>query len=82
MLRLIRLHPPLIRGSLHTASNSLDVGRGKHVKDAVMKAPQFKRPKDSTQEQWVVSILEKNQYTLKKLKTAMASKVANGSEKL
>ena len=52
------------------------------MKDAVMKASQFKRPKDSTQEQWMVSILEKNKYQLKRLKTAMAVKMASGSEKL
>jgi hypothetical protein len=58
------------------------VGRGKHVKAAVMKASPFKQPKNSTQEQWIVSILENNKYKLKRLRVAMAGKMINGGGNL
>jgi hypothetical protein len=66
---------------LHTASDRLDVTRGKRVKDAVMQAPQFRQPWLS-EEQWVVSILEENKYKLKRLRTAMTGKMANGGGNL
>ena len=77
-----RFHLSLTRGSLQTASERLDMGRGKHVKVAVMKASQFKQPRNSTQEQWIVSILENSKYKLKRLRVAMAGKMVNGGGNL
>jgi hypothetical protein len=67
---------------LHTADDSSDVKRGKHVKNTVMKASQFKRPKKSTEEEWVVSIMKANKYELKRMRSAMAGKMVNGGGNL
>ena len=71
----------LARGSLHTASNDLDLGR-KRLRATVMTASQFRKPKNATDDQWVVSILERNKYKLKRLRTAMAGKMINGGGNL
>jgi hypothetical protein len=46
----------------------MDVGRGRHVKRLVMNAPLLKRcERDITEECWIVSIMEKNKYTLNRI---------------
>jgi hypothetical protein len=47
-----------------------------------MQASQFRQPRQLSEEQWVVSILEKNKYKLKRLRTAMTGKMANGGGNL
>ena len=47
-----------------------------------MKVGQFKRPKDSTREAWVVSIMESVSYDLKRLKNAMSLKISQPGVKL
>jgi hypothetical protein len=67
---------------LHTPDDISDVKRGKHVKYTVMKASQFKRPKNSTEEEWIVSIMKANKYKLKRMRSAMAGKMVNGGGNL
>jgi hypothetical protein len=75
-------HSSLIRGTLHTANNDSDVDRAKHVKDTVMKASQFKQPKKSTEEEWIISIMKENKYDLKRMRNAMSGRIDNGGETL
>jgi hypothetical protein len=69
----------LYRGTLYTPQLALDVGRGKAVKDAIMTSAKFARPKDSTDEQWIVSILQKSKYSLDYLRLIMAQKTRGGN---
>jgi hypothetical protein len=48
---------------------------GKSIKDAVMKAPQFKRPPNTTDEEWVVSIMENTHYDLETMKAIITDHV-------
>jgi hypothetical protein len=47
-----------------------------------MKASQFKRPKNSTEEEWIVSIMKANKYDLKRMRNAMSGRIDNGGETL
>jgi hypothetical protein len=68
--------PP--RGTLHTVDNGSDVDHGKRVKDAIMLALLLKPPKNSTQEAWVVSIMENHKYDLRRMRVTMGGKLRNG----
>jgi hypothetical protein len=56
----------------------LDIGRGRYVKDIVMKAPEFKRINHVTEEDWLVSIMEKNKYKLSRARSTMSEKINQG----
>jgi len=67
-----------LAGTLHTIADSLDVGRGKHVKKAVMSSSQFKRPDHMTPEEWILFIMGKNMYDLKRMRAVMSSRFTQG----
>ncbi|KAF8076954.1 hypothetical protein FPV67DRAFT_440215 [Lyophyllum atratum] len=64
-----------LAGTLRTAQTAADLARGKIVKDAVLSGARFKQPADATQEEWTVSIMEKNGYDAEQVYSAMALKM-------
>lgn len=49
--------------------------RAKYIKDAILSTPQFKRPENATEEEWVVSIMENVSYSPDIMKQTMANKI-------
>jgi hypothetical protein len=67
---------------LHVADNNSNVDRARQVKDSVMKASQFKQPTDTTQDKWLVSIIENFGYDLGRMRTAMSKSMRNSGGNL
>ena len=63
---------------MHTIADSLDIGRGKHVKKAVMNSSQFKQPGNVTPEEWILFIMTKSKYDLKRMRAAMSLRLTQG----
>ncbi|KAF9463652.1 hypothetical protein BDZ94DRAFT_1192440, partial [Collybia nuda] len=60
-----------LAGTLQTPLLELDIDLATLVKDKFLAASKFARPRKSTEEQWIVSILRKTHYRLDKIKEAM-----------
>jgi len=59
-----------LAGTLH-APEKWDSHHAKLTKDAFMRNPCFERPASATEEEWIVSIMEKNDYKLETMKRAV-----------
>ncbi|GLB34355.1 putative glycine-rich domain-containing protein-like [Lyophyllum shimeji] len=74
-----------LAGTLRTPAEAADRARGKQVRKLVLAHPRFARPppprtgwtaEEEAAEAWVVSILEKNDYELERMRSAMAAQIA------
>lgn len=65
------------RGTVHTSYSSTDASLARKIRDAILTSPALERDQeiDMFPEAWIVSILEKNDYSLKKIRTAMSSRM-------
>jgi hypothetical protein len=68
----------LYRGTLHSPHLELNVDRAKMVKDSIMTSANRVRPKDSTDEQWIVSILKKSGYSVDNMTSSVTQKSDGG----
>ncbi|KAG5636119.1 hypothetical protein H0H81_009051 [Sphagnurus paluster] len=72
-----------LAGTIHTPQTHSDLARGALVKQTVLGHSRFKRPNNSPlEEDWVVSMLEKNLFRLDQIRAAMANKMRAGGGKL
>jgi hypothetical protein len=60
----------LASGTLH-APEKFDLYHAKLIKNAFMRNPSFERPASATEEEWIVSITERNDYKLETMKLAV-----------
>jgi hypothetical protein len=75
-------HFHLLRGTLHVADNSSNVGRAMHIKDSILKSSQLHRAPDTAQDTWLASITKNLGYDLLRMRTAMSGSMKNGGGNL
>ncbi|GLB43789.1 putative essential for the formation of DNA replication focal centers [Lyophyllum shimeji] len=75
-----------LAGTLRIPQTASDLARGKLVKDAVLGGPvsssKFRKPEGMGQEEWVLSILERNTYSAPGMCAAMAARMRSGGGNL
>jgi hypothetical protein len=71
--------PFLSRGTLFTPKK-LDQDRAKSIKDLIVQAPQFARPENSTEEEWIVCIMNESGYSLERMKKTVFERVKGEDE--
>lgn len=71
-----------LAGTLRTPKAELDIDRAKSIKETFMKASEFRKPsrEECTDEEWVVSIMEKCSYNYESMKQIMENELKSAGE--
>ncbi|KAF9463653.1 hypothetical protein BDZ94DRAFT_1258236 [Collybia nuda] len=64
-----------LAGTLRTPFSELNIDLAKLVKDSFFEMTRFARPNNSTEEQWIVSILKRARYRMDDVKQTMSRKI-------